>query len=185
MINVDKLSGKWNEIRGQVKQKWGKLTDNDLTFANGNIDQLIGTIQRKTGEAREEIENFLNETMDKGASILQQAKDAVQTTASHVTETVRKGYQKANDVVHDGYESVTERVEEGEEAFDDFVQKRPKQSILIALGIGIVAGAGAAMLLSNRSQSCNTVKAVNKDAKHFWESLVNSLPESVSSRFRS
>jgi len=185
MINVDKLSGKWNEIRGQVKQKWGKLTDNDLTFANGNVDQLIGTIQRKTGEAREEIESFLNETMEKGASILQQAKDTIQNTAAQVSDTVRKGYQKANETVHEGYESVNERIEQGEEKFDEFVQNRPKQSVLIALGVGIVAGAGVAMLLSNRSQSCYTAKAVNKDAKHFWDSLMSSLPESVSSRFRS
>jgi uncharacterized protein YjbJ (UPF0337 family) len=185
MINADKLSGKWNEIRGQVKQKWAKLTDNDLTFANGNIDQLIGTIQRKTGEAREEIENFLNETMDKGASILQQAKDAVQNTASHVTESVRKGYQKAQESMHDGYESVTDKIEEGEEQFDEFVQNRPKQSVLIALGLGMVAGAGVAMFLANRSRACNTPRAISKDAKHFWESLVDSLPESVSSRFRS
>ena len=61
MINAQEMQGKWNKIRGQVKQKWGQLTDDDLTFQSGNVDQLVGRIQQKTGEGREAIEKFLGE----------------------------------------------------------------------------------------------------------------------------
>jgi uncharacterized protein YjbJ (UPF0337 family) len=59
---MDKLRirGNWNELKGRVKQHWGTLTDDDLTFQEGREDELVGRIQKRTGEAREKIINFLN-----------------------------------------------------------------------------------------------------------------------------
>ena len=51
-INAQELQGQWNELRGKVKEKWGHLTDDDLEVQGGNFDQLIGRIQKKTGEGR-------------------------------------------------------------------------------------------------------------------------------------
>ncbi len=67
MVNAQVLKGQWNEVRGQLKKKWGQLTDDDLRLTNGNIDQLVGVIQRKTGEAREAIEQFLDTVTAHGA----------------------------------------------------------------------------------------------------------------------
>ena len=53
MVNTQKLQGSWNTLRGKIKDKWSNLTDDDLQFASGNIDQLVGKIQHKTGEARD------------------------------------------------------------------------------------------------------------------------------------
>ena len=59
---MDKLRirGNWNELKGRVKQHWGTLTDDDLMFQEGREDELVGRIQKRTGEAREKIINFLN-----------------------------------------------------------------------------------------------------------------------------
>lgn len=51
-------------MKGKLKQKWANLTDDDLTFAEGKKDELIGRIQKRTGVAREEIENELRECKD-------------------------------------------------------------------------------------------------------------------------
>ena len=59
MVNAQVLQGQWNQVRGELKKKWGQLTEDDLRFNNGNIDQLVGKIQQRTGEAREAIEQFL------------------------------------------------------------------------------------------------------------------------------
>ena len=59
MVNAQVLQGQWNQVRGELKKKWGQLTEDDLRFTNGNIDQLVGKIQQRTGEAREAIEQFL------------------------------------------------------------------------------------------------------------------------------
>ena len=52
MINQQILEGNWNEIKGKLRQKWGQLTDDDFPQMCGEADQIIGIIQRKTGEAR-------------------------------------------------------------------------------------------------------------------------------------
>ena len=61
MVNQQTLTGKWNEVRGKLKEKWGQLTDDDLRSFNGNVDQLVGRIQQRTGEARETVEEFLDQ----------------------------------------------------------------------------------------------------------------------------
>ena len=58
-VNIQALKGNWNEIKGKLRNKWGQLTNDDLQQARGNIDQLVGLIQRKTGEARTSVEKFL------------------------------------------------------------------------------------------------------------------------------
>lgn len=55
-MNEDILKGKWKEIRGAVKQKWGKLTDDDLTQVKGAKDKLLGLLQKRYGYAREKAE---------------------------------------------------------------------------------------------------------------------------------
>ena len=60
-INAQELQGQWNNLRGRVKERWGQLTDDDLQIQGGNVDQLVGRIQQRTGEGRESIEKFLND----------------------------------------------------------------------------------------------------------------------------
>ena len=55
-------------VSGQVKEKWGNLTDDDLQIQGGNVDQVVGKIQQKTGETREAIEEFLNNLTSRSAS---------------------------------------------------------------------------------------------------------------------
>jgi uncharacterized protein YjbJ (UPF0337 family) len=55
-----KLKGDWNITKGKLKQKYAKLTDNDLTYVEGKEDELIGRLQKATGERREELERYLN-----------------------------------------------------------------------------------------------------------------------------
>lgn len=49
------LKGKWNQLSGKLKEKYGKLTDNDLTYEEGKEDQLIGRLQEKLGKTRDEV----------------------------------------------------------------------------------------------------------------------------------
>jgi uncharacterized protein YjbJ (UPF0337 family) len=55
-MNEDVLKGKWKEIKGGVKEKWGKLTDDDLTQVEGNIEKLLGLLQQKYGYAKDKAE---------------------------------------------------------------------------------------------------------------------------------
>ncbi len=60
-MNKDTLKGNWNQLKGKIKQKWGKLTDDDITAINGSYDQLVGKIQEKHGIARDKAEQELKD----------------------------------------------------------------------------------------------------------------------------
>jgi uncharacterized protein YjbJ (UPF0337 family) len=55
-MNADILRGKWNQIKGKAKQKWGKLTDDDLDRVEGSRDELVGVIQERYGKSKDEVE---------------------------------------------------------------------------------------------------------------------------------
>jgi uncharacterized protein YjbJ (UPF0337 family) len=61
-MNEEQFKGKWNQAKGKLKQKYGELTDDDLKYAEGKSDELLGRLQEKTGKAKkeliEEIESF-------------------------------------------------------------------------------------------------------------------------------
>lgn len=59
---MDKLEikGNWNVIKGSMKQKYGELTDDDLMYLEGKEDQLLGTLQKKTGRTRQELIKEIN-----------------------------------------------------------------------------------------------------------------------------
>jgi uncharacterized protein YjbJ (UPF0337 family) len=60
-MNWDEVSGKWNQFKGSVKERWGKLTDDDLTVIDGKRDRLVGKIQERYGIAKEKAEEQINE----------------------------------------------------------------------------------------------------------------------------
>ncbi|MGK6352612.1 CsbD family protein [Parapedobacter sp. DT-150] len=55
-----RLKGNWNELKGKVKQQYADLTDDDLLYEEGQEEELIGRIQKKTGKARDEVVDWLN-----------------------------------------------------------------------------------------------------------------------------
>jgi uncharacterized protein YjbJ (UPF0337 family) len=63
-MNWDQVEGNWKQMKGKVKEKWGKLTDDDLTVANGKRDGLVGRLQERYGLAKEDAEKQLNEWME-------------------------------------------------------------------------------------------------------------------------
>ena len=60
-MNWDQIEGKWKQQVGKVKEKWGKLTDDDLQRIAGKRDQLVGKIQERYGIAKEDAERQVEE----------------------------------------------------------------------------------------------------------------------------
>jgi uncharacterized protein YjbJ (UPF0337 family) len=63
-MNWDQIEGKWKQYKGSIREKWGKLTDDDLEMIAGKRDQLVGRIQERYGISRDEagkqLEEFLS-----------------------------------------------------------------------------------------------------------------------------
>jgi uncharacterized protein YjbJ (UPF0337 family) len=60
-MNWDRVQGQWKQFTGRVKEKWGKLTDDDLTLIAGKRDQLAGILQKRYGFAKDRVERELDE----------------------------------------------------------------------------------------------------------------------------
>jgi uncharacterized protein YjbJ (UPF0337 family) len=139
MVNAQVLQGQWNQVRGELKKKWGQLTDDDLRFNNGNIDQLVGKIQQRTGEAREAIEQFLGEAASQGASAVAQAAGQVGQYARYAGDQVREGYNRISDQFGRGYDYS-----------QDVIRENPGRSLATAFGVGILLGVVVGMALRSR-----------------------------------
>ena len=59
-MNWDQVKGNWKEFKGQVKQQWGKLTDDDLDVVEGKRDELVGKVQHAYGVSREEADKQIS-----------------------------------------------------------------------------------------------------------------------------
>jgi len=60
-MNTLEIKGDWNVAKGKLKQKYAQLTDDDLRFAEGKQDELVGRLQKRTGETKEAIEKAIND----------------------------------------------------------------------------------------------------------------------------
>ena len=62
-MNTLEIKGDWNITKGKLKQKWAKLTDDDLQYSEGKREELVGRIQKRTGETREAVEKAVHESI--------------------------------------------------------------------------------------------------------------------------
>jgi uncharacterized protein YjbJ (UPF0337 family) len=60
-MNWDKIAGNWKQAKGEVKQQWAKLTDDDLTYIEGSRDKMIGKVQERYGIERDEADRKVAE----------------------------------------------------------------------------------------------------------------------------
>jgi uncharacterized protein YjbJ (UPF0337 family) len=150
MVNTQILQGQWNQVRGQLKKKWGQLTEDDLKFANGNIDQLIGRIQQKTGEARDSIEGYLDELTSQGASAISQAAETAGQYARHAADQAREGYQRVAEGAREGYNRISDQFGQQYEMSRDMIRENPTRSVATAFGVGILLGVVVGLALRSR-----------------------------------
>ena len=129
MATKEEAQGTWNQLAGAVKTKYAQITHDDLAGVNGNMQQLAGVIQKKTGQAREEIEKFLQSVSGNASTTVERISEVASDMATKASETIREGYDYARDASRDGIKAATETV-----------QNRPGESLLLAMGIGVVAG---------------------------------------------
>jgi uncharacterized protein YjbJ (UPF0337 family) len=142
MINAQTLQGNWNEIKGKLRNKWGQLSNDDLQAFDGNVDRLVGLIQRKTGEARESVMGFLNDVSVNGSGFVGQAAEGVKEYAHQAAEKFQEGSHQAVESLQHGYESLRQGYAEAE----GLVRRRPSEAAAVCFGVGILTGLVIAVL---------------------------------------
>lgn len=149
-INAQELQGQWNTLRGRVKEKWGQLTDDDLQIQGGNVDQLVGKIQQKTGEGREAIEKFLGELTSRGGSAVSQAAEAVGNFAQRAGDRLRDQYGHVADQASAQYGHLADQARERYDDAQDVVRHNPGQSLAAAFGVGLMLGVVVGLAIRSR-----------------------------------
>ena len=70
-MNQDILKGKWNQMRGEVKTWWGKLTNDDLDRVQGNLERLSGALQERYGYSKQEAQSEIDKFMKRFENVLE------------------------------------------------------------------------------------------------------------------
>lgn len=111
-MEPNELAGKWQRLKGEVRSRWGKLTDDDVERIAGNKDKLIGALQEKYGYLWEEARQMVDRYLDENGDLKTRAAEAFRTVTS------RDNIQKVGSEV------------------TEFVRRHPLPSLLIGFGIG-------------------------------------------------
>lgn len=122
-MNWSRVEGNWTEMKGRVKEKWGKLTDDDLTQVGGKHDRLVGLLQQKYGMAKDKVEEQLETFFDQSEGWMAEAKDKVNTV-----------YEKGRQYV----QSTSPSDMAGD--LREVIGRYPVQSVIVGVGIGFLIG---------------------------------------------
>lgn len=138
-MNQHSLWDNWSDIKASLRHKWDAITNEDLDSFNGNIQQLVEAIQRKTGEAREGIEQYLEQLSQSGADAFSQANASVRAGAQQAVDSIQQSSKRAASAIHKGYDDV-----------EHVVKRRPGASLGVCFGAGVLAGMLVTILMRRR-----------------------------------
>jgi uncharacterized protein YjbJ (UPF0337 family) len=139
MLTREELKGSWTQLKGQIRERWGQITDDELQQLQGDGEQLVGYLQKKTGQSRQELERFLQDAVHGGESMWQRGREFVQQTA-----------KDAQDGLQDSYTAAERQLERGYDEARRMVRTRPLESLTTAFGVGLMTGIVASLLLGGR-----------------------------------
>ena len=150
-MNKFTFDSSWNQMKGKLQQKYAQLTDDDLAFAEGKGEELLGRLQEKLGVSKTELHAALNEIRDSldetaggvrekleqaRAKAAEMAGD-LKTKASEVAGEVREAAtHKAGEV----YEQARQRARTVHEDAEEYVRQKPREALFTALAAGFVVG---------------------------------------------
>ena len=139
MITKEEIGGNWKSVVGAVKEKFSQITGDELTGLEGNLDKLIGLIQRKSGQSREWVETFIRDASSTTKDMSQRVGEATSQYASQAAEVVRENYDHLSEAAQRGYDNTMKTV-----------SNRPLESVAIALGCGLVTGLIVGLSMASR-----------------------------------
>ena len=112
MVSQSVMEANWNDIKANLKSKWQQLSDRDLQSFKGSADQLVHMIQRRTGQAKNVIENQLEEMIAQGREIQNQVGQFFSGAASQAGEVYNEGYDVTAQRLAEGYKQASKYAKE-------------------------------------------------------------------------
>jgi len=75
-MNKDQFKGSWKEFKGEVKKKWGQITDNDLLETEGDYDKFLGIVQKRYGDKKVEVERWTSDWQARHETLSRRAHES-------------------------------------------------------------------------------------------------------------
>lgn len=133
------LQDNWSSIQKKLRAKWSELSDVDLTPSRGDMQELVSTIQKKTGEASETIEKYFKQLLADG-----------DTAFNQMGASIRAGAEYAGDSIQDASKSAMNTMRHTYSDVESAVKHNPGRSVAIGVATGILTGIALALLLRRR-----------------------------------
>jgi len=145
------LENDWDSIKGQLKQRYAQLTDNDMTFVSGKSDELLARLREKLGMSEHDLNALLEDLKSHASGRVEQVKAKAAGLADDMREKVgevvgdlkTKGTAAAEEVkaqAGDAYGQARERARSLREDGEEYVRHNPRECLVAALCAGFVAG---------------------------------------------
>jgi ElaB/YqjD/DUF883 family membrane-anchored ribosome-binding protein len=129
MVDHDALLQSWKEISEKLRQHWAELANEEFQSFDGDMNQLVELIQRKTGDARSIVEHYLDELKVNTASAVERATDDVREYAHESREKIEEGTRLAAEVLR-----------ESRKMAEEYARRRPGATMAVCVGVGILTG---------------------------------------------
>ena len=157
-MNTQIAEGSLKDLKGSLKQTWSKLTDDDLTYLDGGVDQIIGKVQKAYGMTKERAEEEFHKFQSNNSNLFREGRDLANNTKEKTMATAsqlngqydaKKIQHKASNMIEDnimepGAEYLQRAREIGSQVVDrttGLVKENPTYAILGAATVGFLAGA--------------------------------------------
>jgi uncharacterized protein YjbJ (UPF0337 family) len=139
-MDADVIQGKWDQIRGDIKKNWAKLTDNDLDVIAGQRDKLEGLIQEKYGYSKAKVRREVNNYIEELDGTISDVRSRVKSAVADAGDALSEGRNKAQ-------KAISNVADKAPEELVYVVQEYPWAVLAAMLLIGVVVG----LIIRNRN----------------------------------
>ena len=144
-MNKFTFDSSWNQVKGKLRQKFGQLTDDDLNFAEGKGEELLGRLQQKLGLGEEQLGEVLGEmkaSLDGGAvrEKVEYARAKASEAADEFKSAASAKAEEFKAYTGEVYDHARERARTVKEDTEEYARRNPRQAVLSALAAGFVLG---------------------------------------------
>lgn len=139
-MNEFTFDNRWDEIKGQLKQRYGQLVDDDLTFVEGKGQELLARLGEKLGMSADDLDGMLHELRDNAGGRMDRAREKASELAGEVRARASAVASDAKAQAGVAYDQARQRARTLQEDGEECVRQNPRQSLVAALFAGFVVG---------------------------------------------
>jgi ElaB/YqjD/DUF883 family membrane-anchored ribosome-binding protein len=139
-MNQFTFDNRWDEVKGKLKQRYGQLTDDDLTFAEGKGEELLARLREKLGISAEDLDSELNSMRREVGGRVDHARDRAAEIAGEVRARASAAATDVKAQAGVAYEQARQRARSLQEDGEEYVRQNPRESLVAALFAGFVVG---------------------------------------------